>query len=276
MSKYALPGLFPPLSYDSSKVTLSSLDIVSIDFSFTKTEEKVSDSPSSSTSYSVPIEVHVTAAKVDAYELVKLLTCKKQKVGKPLRGNIRRRATSVGRVVAERYQRSSSGKEDGGGLENAMQFELSVDVDGDTYNTCRSLAEIRHLRQELILESCSSTYDSVTATRADAPSSSQQQHHIPELPEMIEGSSVTNFSLLNVTLIEHAPVLESWFLQVIKLVGSLENSPCLRYFLCDSLLMHTPTIPLQQSLQRGDSAPARLESIMEEAKFECDRDDLDV
>lgn len=252
MSAYALPELFPPLPFDG-KVNYS-FDCYVVD-SCTQKEEKIE--------YECPnVSITIEEAKIDALELVRALTDKKQTKSPHGRGRIRRRSTGskCGRQSLEQAnnhcQRSSP-------VEESMIFTLRVSLNGRTFDVVRNLARIRSLYKELMEES--EYYDrGVGESTIDPVLCSAAKRHIPAFPNIQDGVSTTSFGILNALLEQFTPSLQKWLNDIFTTVTP-NDSPCLTYFLCDPLLQLRP-VASREYLTRGKSAPGRLECILEEEK----------
>jgi hypothetical protein len=251
MSAYALPGLFPPIPLDG-KVNYS-FDSYLIDVC-TQKEEKVE--------YDAPVVgIVIEEAKIDALELVKALTEKKQ--AKVPRGRLRSRSTgskcfrqSPSEQINQYHVKSSP-------VEVSMIFTLRVSLNGRTFNVVRNLARIRCLYNELIEEM--EYYDNQTTySNLDPVLCPTSERHVPAFPSIQEGVSTTSFGILNAQLKQYTPSLQNWFNDVFAIV-SPNDSLCLSYFLCEPLLLPQPALS-REYLTRGKSAPGRLECILEEEK----------
>jgi len=240
MSAYALPGLFPPLessfqrSYHAAPPTadLSSLD----------KEEKVDfdeEQPE--------VWIDIKEAKVDAAKLIASLTRKTSaKKQEPSRCSSRTR-----RRTGERIESSSP-------HEDAMLFQLSVSLNGRTYNAVRSLPLIRQLRQELVEEQ-----QYIGESRDDTK---QQCILIPEVPRLQDsvqtggspdGFAGRGFSFLQAILRSYTPTLEAWLRTVTTLV-SPSKSPSLTHFLrephhFEKELSHRPSLQGLDAIEESDS-----------------------
>lgn len=257
MSAYALPGLFLPLPLDGPKYG-SGCDSFCRELPSAQLEQKESFEFETSRE----TEVRVKHGKIDAIQLLECLSGKRQ--AKSSCRRIRRRSAT--RCVVEK----SNEPEHCSLLEGAMQFELSITCNGRTYGAVRSLARIRQLYRELMEEfefykkelpsdSCLRGVDGFNA-------SSSSNRLIPILPDALEGTSASNFGLLNAIIHQYIPSLESWLNEVLDIIPP-KDSPSLSYFLCETMLQ-TPPVVSRKPLTRGRSAPGRMECIVEEEKVE--------
>ena len=245
MSAYALPGLFPPLESSFQQRSYHA------DLSSLEKEEKVQDYQESS-----EVGIDIKAAKIDAAKLVESLTATKKtpkkKKQEPSRCTIRR-------PRHERVQAPLSSPQ-----EEAMQFQLSVSLNGQTYTAVRSLPRIRQLRQELVEEQQQQQSVCRGESRQDDITVSKDCPLIPEIPRLqdtaqtgSDGFAGRGFSFLQAILRSYTPTLEAWLRQVTTLV-SPSSSPSLTHFLwepdqVEKELSQRPSLQGLDAIEESDS-----------------------
>ena len=246
MSAYALPGLFPPLSYgyEVSKPAGPSSDKDS-----SKSILGESRSEDQNQSFSEPrksaVGIAVKEAKVDSAMLVQSIA--KGTSSASTSPNARRRV------------RNRNGENMGKAEEEALQFELSISIGGRKFTTTRSWPMICRLRKDLMrsLQSC----------------------EIPELPSLHPpGALCRSLSFMHDLVKSYVPSLEGWLRTVADLVP--QDNPILSHFLYEEFEeennSYTPTASpaLEKQLEERSKSFTNLKLYAID-ETEYDEDDLD-
>ena len=249
MSAYALPGLFPPIEYAKPRADTSSSASSSISGSLSKgplhaTEDRSSSNlanflkdrfaplkaSSSGTEdikeaadgsvYESCIGIVVKEAKIDPVRLVQALT--KLPRQKPLNGKVLRRKSSPELCIQTSDSAKAASPHD-----DAIEFELSINLHGRKYSARRTLQSIMNLRSDLMRE-----------MNARSQNLESPEIEIPEIPPIAddEGSGGLvgrGFMMLHALLNSYCPVMERWLRNVITVVP--DDSECLINFLWEPL-----------------------------------------
>jgi hypothetical protein len=240
MSAYALPGLFPPLTFETSNYSIC-------DSTRTSEEEKFSSRtlkcyPNNSNN----AQISFKQAKIDAYELIHCLTNHSQESKSKKRVRLRRQ-----------YSPPYEAPVVGNPQDAALLFEIEVSFDERQFIITRNLRRFRELRNDLIEE---------------------QSCCVPDFPEFSESSRAQSFCLLQDMLKSYAPAVEIWLCKILEMFP-IHESPALKIFLLEptgfdgdrNYLTNTPASPNLDSTRR---TVTRLESINEDDKEEkADEDD---
>lgn len=276
MSAYALPGLFPPIIGFPSKTDSSATSSTSSTSSFASTnngplhEQRPESSLGITDILKASVDrfcehcpgIAVKEAKIDPVRLV-------QSVTSPTRApRTLRRRSSTERLDAQQqspqgrknsvHYSSEENKNSSTPHDEAIQFELSISLNGRKYNATRTLHCIVQLRDDLIREiNCKRrwlqtqragenafqlgrTVSNVTADAEDEALNIQ----IPEIPP-ISGDETSSpgfvgrgFTFLHAMVTSYVPAMERWLRNVMAIVP--EDSECLTNFLWEPLANELP------------------------------------
>lgn len=240
MSAYALPGLFPPLTFETSNYSI-------FDSTRALEEEKVSTRtlkryPNTSNN----AQISFKQAKIDAYALIHSLTNHSPESKSKQKGRFRRQ-----------HSPPHENPVVGSPQDAALLFEMEVSFDERQFTITRTLRSIRELRMDLIDEQCCC---------------------VPEFPEFLESSRAQSFCLLQDMLKSYAPAVETWLCQILE-TFPINESPTLNSFLLEPTgfggemkrLSKTPASP---NLDPARRTVTRLESINEDdIEEKADEDD---
>lgn len=303
MSAYALPGLFPPLPFDSSGVNISismgdstfteKLDISSLD-----REEKVEHEPHSrrtsssldafsasccaaATAKPDKISISVKEARIDTIQLIQSLTsCAAPllRAAKNKRSKRRRNSPPASpehgpkqplRIATTKTASGAGGHyhPSSSSNERAMQFEIDISWNGRQYTVVRSL---ERMREELVAE----------LEMLRLKTSSAFVPELPSLPDSCCCSNQSSFTLLQGLLRSHVPAIETWLCRVFTtVVPHVNDSATLTNFVlepvcCSSSNGNSPV----EFLKLSESLPSLLRrsslaSISEDDEEEKDATD---
>lgn len=241
MSAYALPGFFPPL--ESSFVFTPNKSFSLNDFEIGDNEQKVDFD---AVLRKRTVSVSVTDTKVDSLRLIQNLTEKKSS------------SKAQQRRLLKLRRRSSEPDPTTSVYDAAMEFQLLIRCDGREFSVKRTLARMRQLRHELVRE----TEDRYTPEGYSV--------EIPALPRSIDDNGSLCFTLLQNALRCYAPVVETWFREVLLLVTDPEDSPSLSDFFFES----DAVILVENAFLLGrKAAPMKLDSIEESEADEEEKED---
>eukprot|EP00980_Cylindrotheca_fusiformis_P001693 scaffold388_cov114-Cylindrotheca_fusiformis.AAC.2 len=299
MSAYALPGLFPPLTYpspslsdagDSStsteaagksalheeRTTLSTIIRASVDRFYP-------DLLNTSSESATKPGIQVKEAKIDPVRLVQCVTQSNRSQSQSSKKGHARRRSSKDRLGDSPHNSPTRRRNGGGEQKNcvgtphdeAIEFELSISFNGRKYTATRTMQCIMQLRDDLVSEMNnrkrwlqmrrSSADDSSEYSCNTTHDDEDMNFQIPEIPPITGANFVgRGFAMLHAMVTSYVPTMEGWLHSVMAVVP--QDSECLSNFLWEPL---NDTPPMDFTFKScGSLAP--LGSIKE---LECNTDD---